>query len=175
MATAVLLVALAVLCCLGMLGVRRFATWPSAAAHALAFMLFVTATAHFVPGGVTVMPNHDDLVAMVPPLVPFPSLVVHLTGVLEILGALGLVITRTRRAAGNCLALLLVVLLPGNIYAAAAEVPFAGQQASPLWQRIPEQALYIGAALWATRGGWPLQPKERAASPGAERASGPTN
>lgn len=157
MATAVLLVALAALCGLGMLGVRRFATWPSAAAHALAIMLFMTATAHFVPGGVTAMPAHDDLVAMVPPLVPFPSLVVHLTGVLEILGALGLIITRTRRAAGYCLALLFVVLLPGNIYAATAEVPFAGEQASPLWQRIPEQVLYIGAALWATRGVSPLQ------------------
>lgn len=151
----VLLIALAVLRGLGAIGVRRFATWPAAAAHALAIMLFLTASAHFVPGGVTVMPNHDDLVAIVPPAVPFPSVMVYLTGVLEVLGALGLIIGRTRRAAAYCLVALFVVMLPANIYAATAEIPFAGQPTDPLWQRIPEQILYIGVALWATRGAPP--------------------
>jgi uncharacterized membrane protein len=148
----VLLSALALLRGLGAFGLRRFATWPAAAAHALAVMLFMTAGAHFVPAGVTVMPNHADLVAMVPPAIPFPSAMVYLTGVLELLGALGLIISRTRRAAGYCLALLFIVLLPANIYAAIAEIPFAGEPASPLWQRIPEQVLYIAVALWANRG-----------------------
>ena len=49
---------------LGALGVRRFASWPASAAHALAVMLVVTASAHFVPASVTVMPNHADLVRM---------------------------------------------------------------------------------------------------------------
>ncbi|MFG2102653.1 hypothetical protein ACGFJ5_18870 [Micromonospora echinaurantiaca] len=148
----VLLIALLGLRGLGALGVRRFATWPAAAAHALAIMLVMTASAHFVPAGVTVMPTHDDLVRMVPPAVPFPSATVYLTGVLELLGALGLVIPRTRRAAGYCLALLFVMMLPANIYAATADVPLAGEPASPLWQRVPEQVLYIAVALWATRG-----------------------
>ena len=55
------------------------------------------------------------------------------------------------------LALLFVVLLPANVYAATAHVPFAGQPESPLWQRIPEQALYIAMALWAARGARPGQ------------------
>nr|WP_255474579.1 hypothetical protein [Micromonospora sp. AMSO31t] len=148
----VLLMALAGLRGLGALGVRRLAAWPVAAAYALALMLVMTASAHFVPAGVTVMPNHEDLVRMVPPAVPFPSAAVYLTGVLEFLGALGLVVPATRRAAGYCLAVLFVVMLPANIHAATAEVPFAGEPASPLWQRIPEQVLYIGVALWATRG-----------------------
>jgi uncharacterized membrane protein len=159
----VLLIALAVLRGLGALGVKRFATWPAAAAHALAIMLFMTASAHFVPGGVTVMPTHDDLVAMVPPAVPFPSAMVYLTGVLEFLGAFGLILARTRRAAGYCLALLFLVVLPANIYAATAEIPFAGEPASPLWQRIPEQVVYIAAALWATRGALPLPSLRRPA------------
>jgi uncharacterized membrane protein len=160
----VLLIALAVLRGLGALGVKRFATWPAAAAHALAIMLFMTASAHFVPGGVTVMPTHDDLVAMVPPAVPFPSAMVYLTGVLEFLGAFGLILARTRRAAGYCLALLFLVVLPANIYAATAEIPFAGEPASPLWQRIPEQVVYIAAALWATRGALPLPSLRRPAT-----------
>lgn len=152
----VLLIAFLALRGLGVLGVRRFATWPAAAAHALAIMLFMTASAHFAPAGVTVMPTHDDLVSMVPPAVPFPSAMVYLTGVLEFLGALGLILGRTRRAAGYCLALLFVVMLPANIHAATAGATLAGEVVSPLWQRIPEQVLYIAVAIWATRGALPL-------------------
>lgn len=163
----VLLIALVVLRGLGALGVRRFATWPVAAAHALAVMLFMTAIAHFAPAGVTVMPTHDDLAAMVPPFVPNASLMVYLTGVLEFLGALGLIVGRTRRAAGYCLALLFVVMLPANIYAATTGATLAGDVVSPLWQRIPEQVVYIAVALWATRSALPLPRlgRARAAAP----------
>lgn len=134
---------------LGMLpGLARFATWRVSAAHGLAVMLVMTAGAHFVPPGVTFMPNHADMVAMVPPFVPFPALMVYLTGILELAGAVGLVLPATRRAAGICLALLFVLMLPANIHAALAGVTLAGEAASPLWQRIPEQVLYIGVALW---------------------------
>ncbi|WP_432943310.1 DoxX family protein [Kribbella sp. CA-253562] len=136
---------------LGALGVRRFARWPVAAAHGLAVMLVLTASAHFVPAEVTVMPNHADLVRMVPPFVPYAGAMVYLTGVLELLGALGLVLTATRRAAGWSLAALFVALLPANIYAAVEQIPFAGGAASPLWQRIPEQVLYLAVAVWAAR------------------------
>lgn len=136
---------------LGTLGVRRFATWPASAAPAMAVMLVVTASAHFVPAGVTVMPNHADLVRMVPPLVPFPDAMVYLTGVLELLGALGLVLTATRWAAGLSLAALFVLLLPANIYAAVAGVPFNGEEPTPLWLRIPEQILYIALVVWVAR------------------------
>ncbi|HEY9521924.1 MAG TPA: hypothetical protein VIR33_01690 [Thermopolyspora sp.] len=151
--TIVLLIALLGLRALGALGNGRFASWPASAAHALAIMLVMTASAHFVPASVTVMPNHADLVRMVPPIVPFADAVVYATGVLEILGAAGLVITATRRIAGISLAALFVLLLPANIYAAVAHVRFAGGEASPLWLRIPEQALYIAIALWAARSG----------------------
>jgi uncharacterized membrane protein len=97
------------------------------------------------------MPNHADLAGMVPPFVPFPGAVVYATGVLEILGALGLVIGGTRGVASLSLAALFVLLLPANIYAVVAGVPFHGGEASPLWLRIPEQILYIGVALWVAR------------------------
>ncbi|WP_433219773.1 DoxX family protein [Microtetraspora malaysiensis] len=131
------------------LGLARFTTWRLSAAHGLAVMLVMTASAHFVPSGVTFMPNHADMVAMVPPFVPFPALVVYLTGVLELAGAVGLVLPATRRAAGTCLALLFVLMIPANIYAALDGVTLAGEAATPLWQRVPEQVLYIGVALWA--------------------------
>ena len=136
---------------LGALGVRRFATWPASAAHGMAVMLLFTASAHFVPAEVTAMPNHADMVRMVPPFLPFADALVYLTGVLELLGAAGLVITATRWAAGYALAALFVALLPANIHAAVADVPFAGGEATPLWQRIPEQILYLAVAVWVAR------------------------
>ncbi|MGW4473666.1 DoxX family protein [Nonomuraea sp. NPDC004354] len=147
---------------LGALGVSRFHTWAASAAHGMAVMLVVAASAHFVPEGVTVMPNHADMVGIVPPFVPFPSLMVYVTGVLELLGALGLVIPSTRWAAGIALALLFVLLLPANIYAAVTGIPFGGKAATPLWQRIPEQVLYITivlrAAATAPRPQWAQRP-----------------
>ncbi|MET9066597.1 DoxX family protein [Streptosporangium sandarakinum] len=146
----VLIVATLVFRLLGaVLHLDRFATWRVSAAHGLAVMLVMTAGAHFVPPGVTFMPNHADMVAMVPPFVPFPAFVVYLTGVLELAGAVGLVLPATRRAAGICLALLFVLMLPANVHAALAGTTFGGEPATPLWQRVPEQILYIGVALWA--------------------------
>lgn len=134
---------------LGMLGVRRFATWRTSVVHGLAVMLVATATAHFAPPGVSVMPSHDDLEAMVPPFVPFPGVIVHLTGVLEFLGALGLVLTATRPAAGAGLAVLFVLMFPANVYAAVESIPLNGDPATPLWFRIPEQLVFVAVALLA--------------------------
>ncbi|MBG0831971.1 hypothetical protein HS041_30155 [Planomonospora sp. ID67723] len=148
----VIVLAVATLCfrLLGaVLGLARFATWRVSAAHGLAVMLVMTASAHFVAPEVTFMPNHADMVAMVPPFIPFPAFVVYLTGVLELAGAVALVHPVTRRAAGVCLALLFLLMLPANIHAALTGVTFAGEAATPLWQRVPEQVLYIGIALWA--------------------------
>lgn len=149
----VLLVALLAFRGLGALGVRRFASWPVSAAHALAVMLLMTASAHFVPESVTAMPNHADLVRMVPPFVPFPGAMVYLTGVLELLGAAGLVVAATRRLAGFCLAAMFVLMLPANVYAALADVPFNGGEVTPLWLRVPEQVLYIAVAVWSATHG----------------------
>ncbi|GAB2638142.1 DoxX family protein [Kribbella swartbergensis] len=148
----VLVLATLVFRALGALGVRRFARWPVSAAHGMAVMLLFTASAHFVPASVTVMPNHADLVRMVPPFLPFADALVYGTGVLEFLAAAGLVVTATRRAAALGLAALFVMLLPANIYAATAGLTFAnGEPATPLWQRIPEQILYIAVVLWVAR------------------------
>ncbi len=147
----VLLTTLLTLRAAGALGARRFAAWPTCAAYALGVMLIMTGTTHFLPETFadSPVPTHADLLPMVPPFVPFPGAMVYLTGVLELLGAVGLFLAATRRAAGLGLTALFVVLLPANIYAAVSHIPFNGAPASPLWERIPEQALYIGVALWA--------------------------
>lgn len=159
---------------LGALGVSRFASWPVSAAHALAVMLVMTASAHFVPDSVTVMPSHSDMVAMVPPFVPFPNAMIVVSGVLELAGAVGLVMARTRWAAGMALIPLFVVLVPANIYAAVNGIPLNGDPATPLLIRVPEQILYIVVAWWATRGAsraWPGFVARMSSRPGNRDAS----
>ncbi|MEC4576271.1 DoxX family protein [Streptomyces virginiae] len=134
---------------LGAFGPGRFATWRVSVLHGLAVMLVFTASAHFLPSALGPMPGHHDLVAMVPPFVPLPRLAVYATGVLELLGAAGLLREATQPAAGLGLAALFVVMLPANIHAAMEHIPFNGEPATPLWFRIPEQAIFIGLALWA--------------------------
>jgi hypothetical protein len=59
-------------------------SWPAAIAVELAMMFVTTGVAHFVPG------MRRDMVAIVPPRLPKPALLVTITGVLELLGAVGL-------------------------------------------------------------------------------------
>ncbi len=73
------------------------------------------------------------------------------TGVLEVLGAVGLLIPATRGLAGLCLVLLLVALLPANVSAARRGVPMRGRAPTPLRLRIPMQILFVALTLWATQ------------------------
>ncbi|MGO4617442.1 hypothetical protein AB4305_24060 [Nocardia sp. 2YAB30] len=147
----VLLTTLLVLRASGVLGAHRFGAWSTCAAYALGVMLIMTGTTHFLPEAFadSPAPTHTDFIPMVPPFVPFPSLMIYLTGALELLGAVGLFRANTRRPAGLGLVALFLVMLPANIYVAVSDVPFNGAPATPLWARIPEQMLYIGVALWA--------------------------
>lgn len=108
---------------------------------ALAVMFAFTALSHFLPR------TRGDLVRMVPPALPSPGLLVTVTGIFEMLGAVGLLIPQFAPASAWALLLLLVALLPANIHAARTNLQIAGRPATPLAIRIPLQAFWIGA-LW---------------------------
>jgi uncharacterized membrane protein len=124
---------------------RAFTDWRTAGRWALAVMLLLTASAHFTS-------MRHDLVRMVPGWVPWPEAVVTGTGVLELAGAAGLLIRRTQRAAGICLALLFIAMFPANIKADREQISLAGSRATPLVLRIPMQVLFVWLALWSTSG-----------------------
>ena len=137
----VLFVSLLVFRGLGVLGVPLFFTWHDSILWALSVMILFTASAHFTS-------LKEDLIKMVPEQFPFPRQIVFVTGILEILGAIGLLIPQVRTAAGICLAILFVAMFPANIKAAIKKVPLRGQSATPLWLRLPMQVLFIALALW---------------------------
>ena len=106
---------------------------------ALAALFVVTGAAHFM---VT-----EPMAQMVPP--PFPPVATVLaTGVLEILGAIGLLVPRTSTLAAWCLLALLVAMFPANIYAAIHHTGLGSHVDGPsyLWQRAPLQLLLL---VWA--------------------------
>jgi hypothetical protein len=65
---------------LGLAGVGIFGTWLSSARVALAVMFLFTSASHFAP-------MKKELIAMVPPSLPRPDLLVFATGIAETLGA----------------------------------------------------------------------------------------
>ena len=128
----------------GALGVEGLATWQRSAVYALALMFAFTGIAHFNK-------MKYDLVRMVPAMLPQPLLLVYFTGVLEFLGAAGLLLPRFRSLAGICLIVLLILLFPANVTAALTGATLAGKPATPLWLRTPMQLMFIGLLWWSSR------------------------
>jgi uncharacterized membrane protein len=116
--------------------------WHLSLRIALSAMFFLTASAHWGP-------MRKDLVAMVPPVFPQPGLLVTITGVLEILGAIGLLYSPTTQWAALGLALLLMAMFPANVYAARNKLTLRGRPATSLWPRTAMQVLFIGLLLLA--------------------------
>ena len=105
-------------------------------------MLLFTAAAHFNS-------LRHELARMVPAAIPNPMAMVYFTGVCEIAGAIGLLVPRTRRAAGWALIVLFLAMLPANIHAARAGLTLAGSAVTPLAVRIPVQAMFIALTWWS--------------------------
>jgi uncharacterized membrane protein len=124
----------------GWVGMDYADSWPSAIAIGLAAMFVVTGVAHFVN------PLRRDMIAIVPPQLPAPGLLVTITGVLELLGAAGLLYPPTRAAAAVCLFVLMLVMFPANVYAARMVNP-PKSMTTRLDLRTAEQVLYLGAAV----------------------------
>ena len=97
----------------------------------------VTSSGHFA--------QTDAMAEMLPPFVPFRRAIVYITGVLELLGAAGLWIPRLERLTGLCLILMMIGLLPANVYSAFKRVRFGGHGRGPVYLvvRVPFQYLVI--------------------------------
>ncbi|TVY05023.1 hypothetical protein FPV58_06185 [Mycolicibacterium porcinum] len=131
---------------IGLLGVDYVDSWPAAIAVGLAAMFVMTGVAHFV--------NllRRDMIAIVPPALPAPGLLVTVTGVLELAGAAGLLYAPTRVAAAVCLFLLMLAMFPANVYAARMPNP-PQSMTSRLSVRAAEEAVYLAAAVVVAVGG----------------------
>ncbi|MFG1674326.1 DoxX family membrane protein [Micromonospora sp. NPDC049282] len=130
----------------GLLGLDALDGWHPALRVGLALMFLLTGTAHFTS-------RRANLVAMVPPTLPRPDLLVTLTGVLEIVGALALLAPVTARWAAAGLALLMLAMFPANVSAARRRLTLAGRPVTPLATRTALQVAFVAAALATALGG----------------------
>ena len=87
--------------------------------------------------------------SIVPPGFPDPPLLVAISGVCEMAGAVGLLIPLLRKAAGWGLIALLIAVFPANIYMAIVYGRFATIPAVLLWARLPVQVVLIAVVYFA--------------------------
>jgi len=127
---------------IGVAGVALFDDWIWCLRGGLAVMFLFTASAHWGK-------RKAELIAMVPSAFRRPDLIVSATGVLEILGAVGLLIPAIAPVAAACLATLLIALFPANIRAARKRLTIGGRQATPLPLRTLLQLVFLAALLVA--------------------------
>ena len=116
--------------------------WVVCLRWALAAMFLLTASAHFGS-------RRPDLVAMVPQALPNPELLVTISGIAEIAGAIGLLVPRVAPFAAAGLALLLVAVFPANVHAARESLSIAGEAVTPLVPRAVLQLVFLVAVLVA--------------------------
>ncbi|WP_197320784.1 DoxX family membrane protein [Saccharomonospora sp. NB11] len=128
---------------IGLVGVDVLDGWQSALRAALALMLVFTGIPHFLPGW------RDDMAAMIPPRLPRPRMLVAVTGVLELGGAVALLVPPVARWAAAGLALLMLAMFPANVSAARRGLSLGGKPVTPLPQRTVMQIVFVGAAVAA--------------------------
>jgi hypothetical protein len=80
---------------------------------------------------------------------PRPDVIVTVTGVLELLGAIGLLFPRSTPVAAVCLAALLVAMFPANVRAALHNLTIGGKTATRLPFRLLLQIVFIAALIVA--------------------------
>ena len=112
---------------------------------ALALFFVFAGVAHFIAP--------TPYLAIMPPYIPWPTEMVALSGIAEIMGGLGVLFRSTRRAAGAWLIALLIAVFPANVHAISTGMDLGGHAVPVwmLWARLPLQLLLI---IWVWRVCW---------------------
>ncbi|HAN30920.1 MAG TPA: hypothetical protein DCQ06_04930 [Myxococcales bacterium] len=113
--------------------------------------LYVAATSYIIVG-VAHFTHAAFFVRIMPPGLPEPLWLVWISGAAEVLGGIGLLIAKTRKAAGYGILALLVAVYPANIYMAMQPELFSdlGSQAA-LYARLPVQLVFAAWVIWVAQ------------------------
>lgn len=90
---------------------------------------------------------------IVPPQFPFKLFIVYVTGLMEIIGGVAILIPKTRRAGAFLLIFLLLIVFPANIYLYISEAPQKALGISKMDAliRMPFQIPLIIIAYWHSK------------------------
>ena len=100
----------------------------------------------FIFFGIDHFINPDFYLSIMPPAFPLHKEAVYISGFFEILGGLGVLISRFRKIAGWGLIALLVAVYPANIYMAVTPEAFPNISIGLLYFRLALQFLFF---YWA--------------------------
>jgi uncharacterized membrane protein len=139
-----MLVSLLLFRTLGFAGWEYVNDWVISLRFAVAVMFLLSASAHWGK-------RRPDLIAMIPPGIPKAAFLVTITGVLEIAGAILILIPATTALASAGLALMLAAMFPANVYAASHHLSLGGKPVTPIGLRTVLQIVFLAAVLMA---GW---------------------
>jgi len=103
----------------------------------------------FLVAGLNHFSNPNFYVSIMPPYLPLQEELAYISGILEVLGALALLFSRTRRIAGYSLIILLVMIFPANIHMAIHPEYFPNFTPFTIYMRLPLQFLFISWVYWA--------------------------
>jgi uncharacterized membrane protein len=112
-------------------------------------ILRVLLSLFFVIGGTLHFLSPEIYMHIMPPFLPYPLLLIYISGMGEIAGGVGVLVPRLRKAAGYGLIALLIMVFPANIHMALNHISLPGTNLPDwvLWSRLPLQALLI-AWVW---------------------------
>lgn len=105
----------------------------------------------FFVGGIAHFAATETEMRIVPPWFPWPRVAVLVSGVFELLGAVGLLWRPTRRAASLGLFLLVIAVTPCHIYMLQRPELFP-VPIWALWLRLPIQLALLALIAWCTAG-----------------------
>lgn len=103
----------------------------------------------FFVGGIMHFAATQQEASIVPPYVPWPVAAVLVSGAFELLGAFGILVPATRKAAGIGLFLLTLAVTPAHIYMLQQPQLFNVPMWA-LWLRLPIQAALLVLIIWST-------------------------
>lgn len=111
----------------------------------LAILFIVAGVLHFV------IP--EFYLKIMPPFLPFHLALVYISGFFEMLGGIGVLVSRVRTLAGYGLILLLILVFPANIYMLTNNVEREGWTLFSflLVLRLPLQLIFIWLVRWCTK------------------------
>jgi uncharacterized membrane protein len=103
----------------------------------------------FFVGGIAHFMATELEMRIVPPIIPWPRAAVLISGALELLGAIGVLMPATRRGAGIGLFALTIAVTPANVYMLQSAESFQ----VPYWLlavRLPTQVALLALIAWST-------------------------
>ena len=109
---------------------------------AIAVMLIATGISHFT--------NTEELIAIMPDMMPAKRELVYFTGICELAAVPGLLWNKTARLASILLLIFFILVLPANIAGSFKSVNFGGMEYGPIYLlfRVPLQVFFIWWVWW---------------------------